>query len=48
MITAMVIDATKPVAPAAYPPRAIVPASAVDAADIAGIKDLVSLFPQPA
>jgi 2,5-furandicarboxylate decarboxylase 1 len=48
MITATVIDATKPVPPAAYPPRAIVPPSAVDAADMTGITDLVSLFPQPA
>ena len=40
MITAVIIDATKPVPPAAYPPRAIVPPAAVDAADMAGIVDL--------
>jgi 2,5-furandicarboxylate decarboxylase 1 len=43
MITAVVIDATKPVPPAAYPPRAIVPPSAVDAADMTGIVDLERL-----
>jgi hypothetical protein len=32
MITATIVDATKPVAPAVYPPRAIVPPSAVEAA----------------
>jgi 2,5-furandicarboxylate decarboxylase 1 len=32
MITATIIDATKPVAPGVYPPRAIVPPTAVDAA----------------
>ena len=43
MITATVIDATKPVPPAAYPPRAVVPAAAVDAASTAGITDLQRL-----
>ena len=43
MITATVIDATKPLPPAAYPPRAIVPAAAVDAANVAGITDLQQL-----
>jgi len=43
MITASIIDATKPIPPAAYPPRAIVPASAVDAASTAGITDLHDL-----
>ena len=43
MITAVVIDATKPVPPAAYPPRAIVPPAAVDAADMTGIVDLKRL-----
>jgi 2,5-furandicarboxylate decarboxylase 1 len=40
MITAMVLDATKPVAPAVYPPRAIVPPTAVEAARTVVIKDL--------
>lgn len=40
MISAMVIDATKPVPPAAFPPRAIVPAAAVEAAKITGVTDL--------
>lgn len=43
MITATIIDATKPLPPAAYPPRAIVPAAAVDAASTAGITDLQRL-----
>lgn len=43
MITAMVIDATKPVAPAVYPPRAIVPPAAVEASRSVGVKDLVDL-----
>jgi 2,5-furandicarboxylate decarboxylase 1 len=43
MITAVVIDATKPLPPAAYPPRAVVPATAVDAAELAGITDLTRL-----
>jgi 2,5-furandicarboxylate decarboxylase 1 len=43
MITAVVIDATKPVPPAAYPPRAIVPPAAVDAAEMSGIVDLERL-----
>jgi hypothetical protein len=41
MITAVVIDATKPVPPAAYPPRAIVPATAVDAAKATAVTDFV-------
>jgi hypothetical protein len=40
MITAVVIDATKPVPPAAYPPRAIVPAAAVEAAMATAVTDL--------
>jgi 2,5-furandicarboxylate decarboxylase 1 len=40
MITAVVIDATKPVPPAAYPPRAIVPAAAVEAAKATVVTDL--------
>jgi 2,5-furandicarboxylate decarboxylase 1 len=40
MITAVVIDATKPVPPAVYPPRAVVPPKAVDAAKISGVTDL--------
>ena len=40
MITAVVIDATKPVPPAAYPPRAIVPAAAVEAAKATAVTDL--------
>lgn len=40
MITAMVIDATKPLAPAAFPPRAVVPAAAVDAAKTVAVTDL--------
>ena len=40
MITAVVIDATKPVPPAAYPPRAIVPAEAVEAAKATAVTDL--------
>ncbi|OFW13950.1 MAG: 4-hydroxybenzoate decarboxylase [Acidobacteria bacterium RIFCSPLOWO2_02_FULL_67_21] len=43
MVTATVIDATKPLPPAAYPPRAAVPAAAVDAATTAGITDLTRL-----
>jgi 2,5-furandicarboxylate decarboxylase 1 len=43
MITATVIDATKPLPPAVYPPRAVVPAAAVDAASVAGITDLQRL-----
>lgn len=43
MVTATVIDATKPLPPAAYPPRAVVPAAAVDAASLAGITDLTRL-----
>lgn len=43
MITATIIDATKPLPPAAYPPRAVVPAAAVDAASTAGITDLQRL-----
>jgi 2,5-furandicarboxylate decarboxylase 1 len=41
MITAVVIDATKPVPPAAYPPRAIVPAAAVEAAKATAVTDLM-------
>jgi 2,5-furandicarboxylate decarboxylase 1 len=40
MITAVVIDATKPIPPAAYPPRAIVPAAAVEAAKATVVTDL--------
>jgi 2,5-furandicarboxylate decarboxylase 1 len=40
MITATIVDATKPVAPAQYPPRAIVPSSAVDAAKDIVVTDL--------
>lgn len=43
MITAMVLDATKPLAPAAFPPRAIVPAAAVDAAKTVAVTDLQAL-----
>jgi len=43
MITATIIDATKPLPPAAYPPRAVVPAAAVDAASVTGISDLERL-----
>jgi len=43
MITATVIDATKPLPPAAYPPRAVVPTAAVEAASLAGITDLNKL-----
>lgn len=39
MITAVVIDATKPVPPAAYPPRAIVPATAVEGAKATAVTD---------
>jgi len=35
-----VIDATKPIPPAAYPPRAIVPAAAVEAAKATVVTDL--------
>lgn len=40
MITAAVVDATKPVLPAKFPPRAIVPGSAVDAAKNVVVTDL--------
>lgn len=43
MITAMIIDATKPVPPAVYPPRAIVPPAAVEAAKATAVKDLRDL-----
>jgi 2,5-furandicarboxylate decarboxylase 1 len=43
MITAVVIDATKPVPPAVFPPRAIVPSSAVDAARDIAVTDLQQL-----
>jgi 2,5-furandicarboxylate decarboxylase 1 len=43
MITATVIDATKPVAPAKYPPRAIVPTSEVDAAKDVVVTNLEEL-----
>lgn len=43
MITAMVVDATKPLAPAAYPPRAIVPPAAVEAAKGVAMTDLLQL-----
>jgi 2,5-furandicarboxylate decarboxylase 1 len=40
MITATIVDATKPVPPAVYPPRAIVPGAAVDAAKDVAVSDL--------
>jgi len=43
MITAMVVDATKPPKPAAYPPRAIVPPAAVEAAKATVVTDLRQL-----
>jgi UbiD family decarboxylase len=43
MITAVIVDATKPPAPAVYPPRAIVPPAAVENAKTTGITDLVDL-----
>lgn len=43
MITAMVLDATKPLPPAAYPPRATVPATAVEAAAMTKVTDLSQL-----
>ena len=43
MITATIVDATKPIAPAQYPPRAIVPSSAVDAAKDIAVTDLQRL-----
>jgi 2,5-furandicarboxylate decarboxylase 1 len=43
MVTATIVDATKPVAPARYPPRAIVPSSAVEAAQGVVATDLQQL-----
>jgi 2,5-furandicarboxylate decarboxylase 1 len=43
MITAMVVDATKPPKPAVYPPRAIVPHAAVEAAKATEVTDLEEL-----
>jgi len=43
MITATIVDATKPVAPAVYPPRAIVPPAAVDAAKDVVVTNLEEL-----
>ena len=43
MVTATIVDATKPVAPAKYPPRAIVPPSEVDAAKDVLVADLQQL-----
>ena len=43
MITAMVLDATKPAPPIPYPERAAVPQEAVEAADETGIADLTEL-----
>lgn len=40
MIAAMVVDATKPPKPAVYPPRAIVPPAAVEAAKATVVTDL--------
>ncbi|MEA2642954.1 MAG: 2,5-furandicarboxylate decarboxylase 1 [Chloroflexota bacterium] len=37
MVTAMIIDATKPLPPAPFPPRVAVPAAAVDAVDLEAI-----------
>jgi 2,5-furandicarboxylate decarboxylase 1 len=43
MITATIVDATKPVPPAVYPPRAIVPPAAVDAAKDVAVTSLQQL-----